>query len=204
MNKLLSLIKPTIITFNKKQYYLAKDLSDKLEFFNSSKKRQSNIVNELKKLAGDKESTRYYISLKKDNDQWVIAQEGHKTLFIGKNWFDRKVLNNYANNLLPDQIELKDNEKCKDEKGKTFQFDVYGEKSEDKLLLCLDSIGEAIESKDSVYKFQKAIKRTTYIENTHFKYFYSMDTNKQKIMKKIYLTHAGFIKYMTYSKNVNT
>jgi uncharacterized protein YsxB (DUF464 family) len=151
-----------------------------------------------------------YFKLK---DNKIVETEGTSKkfdkLYIKKSWYD--ALDDEPEKedidvikMAPSQLELNDNEKFKDDKGNILDIKVYGEKEYDKIYFTMTSVSREFNLKS--LQVSMLNKTSLYEKGIHYKYFYlnkfiNNEKNKNKPVKKMFITYLGMLKILFTTKN---
>jgi hypothetical protein len=161
-----------------------------------------------------------YIFAREKNNEWIIT-DGKSAkvdmIFIDKTIIntipelnnDDKIIDDNGIEKAPKIIRLNDNEKFHDEDGNIIEILTRGEREYDKIYFRVKDVASSF----NILRLQDIVldKNTKYIMNTHYKYFISkkhndintgsINNDRIKIKKELYLTYKGFQRLIFLSKN---
>jgi hypothetical protein len=193
---------PMSFTFNDKEVYLAEELRDyDPTFFIGCTKTVRNIIKR-KNIPDDD----YYFGIKLKN-VWHVREQSYKSakLMISKEWVEKFMIKSKEpKEVIPDILELNDNEKFKDADGKIINIEVRGERNRKNCYFKVSDISKGFEMPN----IKKIITGddANYKSNKHYKYFNIIIGNNlsiNTIKKTLYLTYSGFIRMLFVSRNKN-
>ena len=193
-------------TINNKKYYLGDDIKTTYaKLFKGCKNvrefvKQNNIP-----------SAKYRFA-KLNNKKWVKSNgTSYKfdKVFLLKSWMDKKYLNDNVESYIDDTldapriIELDDEEKFTDSDGSVLDIEVRGERECDK---CYFKVGDVMEGFDmpNLHDALKNKRNRGYVHNIHYVYFYIPIINRNKKIKKLFLTYTGLLRVLFVSRNDKT
>ncbi len=186
---------------SKKNYYLADDLMSIYPLFFKGCKNSKSIITKKDRLPNNK-----YIFARKINDEWIESEGNSKKfdkLFIYKKWYDVYHGNDKEDNIekAPNLIHLEDNEMFTDNDGNLIDIEVRGKREFDKCYFKVRDIMNGFGLKNLHVIIIK--EESGFIENRHYKYFYSefLTNSKKGKIKKIFLTYTGLLKVLFGSRN---
>ena len=223
-------------TINDKEYYSVKDIKKEYPtlFYGYSKSPRDII--ERKNVPVDEYIYATYHEKKEewtiyDKDQKIPNKV---SLYISKTWTDDNLLKpkkkvktekkQIKNEVIeeedkedndkkeyeeaPNILELDDNEKFKDDEGKTYEIETRGERSHDGIYFLAKDVGEAFDL--PMLNISIANKESGYIENIHYKNFIvcqlikdKLPKNKKKtnMAKYLFITYKGMLKVLFTSRS---
>jgi len=206
------------ITINNVEYYHTADLmnTDK-EYFKCCKGKPRAIL-EWKKIP----DTAYIFAYQKDG-KWIVSKKEYckSFLLLTKSFceanlpsmkkiepevvqvVEKKVeKKSEAKPLVaPPILELLDNEKFKDEKGKLLDIEVRGERKVNSVYFKVKDIAREFEMKNLRKTLLDSRNNLSYTEGKHYVFFYCIVDSE--MVKTLYLTYNGLIRCLFVSKNVN-
>ena len=164
------------------------------------------------------ENTDYILLCQKKNI-WSFAQlKSPKTILcLTKEWVEKKVPkfkdtdeDNNDYEPAPDILELKDEEKFKDNEGNIIEIEVKGTRSYNN---CYFKVKDISKGFDAEKLFDTILdKRSLYEKDIDYKHFYisknpvnnGKNENKERIKRELYLTYSGITQYIIISRNPKT
>ena len=121
-------------------------------------------------------------------------------LFLSKNWIDKYLEDNTDVKEAPEIINLKDNEKFKDNDGTILEIETRGCREYDNCFFKVSDVAKGF----GIIRLQDVIvdKKKGYNENIHYVYFSCTYNANDKIIvsKKLFLTYAGFSRVIEVSR----
>lgn len=191
--------KPKIIKINNKSYYSADALMDYSSIFFKGCNNSRAIV--AKK---DIPQKNFVYAVNKD-DEWIETEGKSRKfdrLFLKKIWVETNIPEfsdeaKYEIGMAPEIIELKKNEKFRDNDNNIVEIEVRGEREFDK---CFFKVKDIVEGFGMKYLDDNIIdKRSGYSRDVHYKYFNVQQTGnskKKKIKTTLFLTYTGLLRVL--------
>lgn len=201
----------TIIELNGKMYYNSEMVKQACPaFFHGCAKTIRKVI-EKKKLTNDNYT---FATLAPKFNKWSISNENIKSakLLLEKNWVEKNVPtfgNNHVKLVLemaPPLLELKEEEKFKDENGIVVNIETRGTKTVDGIYF----YGKDVEKMLNIIDISIILNNSTtsYELNKHYRKFYrpalindeckAVDSNNPE---RIYLTYFGLVKMLITTRN---
>lgn len=139
-----------------------------------------------------------------NNDTWKIYKTAGRwnKLFINKRWFDDNINCGPEYPYIPPTIFLSDDELFTDDDGKHVDIHVVGTRSYDNCYFSIDDICSNFNLKNS--KRIIASEGSSYIYDTHYKYFTYDDDYEHAGKRAMFVTYEGLLKLAFTSRTGNT
>jgi hypothetical protein len=200
-----------IIELNGKMFYNTEFIKHSCPaFFHGCAKTLRKIVE--KKNMKNEEYT--YATFAPKTNKWSLSNDTVKSakLLLEKGWVEANVPNFGNNNvkldleMAPPILELKDEEKFKDENGNIIEIETRGIKTVDGIYF----YGKDVEKMLDINDISSLLKHenSSYIVNKHYKNFYrptpvnhGCKDNESNNPERIYLTYFGLVKMLITTRN---
>ena len=191
----------SIKKFNNIKYYNADELKNVIPIVFKGCRNSREIIS---KRNIDENN---YTYAKETNNKWKVTDGKSMKcdkLFLSKDWIDEYLADNTDVKEAPEIINLKDNEKFKDNDGIILEIETRGCREYDNCFFKVSDVAKGFGMKKL---YQTIIDdRLKYVENTHYVYFNCKNVGKNNNItsKKLFLTYLGILRVLFVSKNGST
>ena len=170
-------------------------------------------------------NTDYIYANKIKNDEWNISDASSKKakLLLTKSWVEQHIIKEKETileglqekeeeyKIAPNKIELEDNEKFQDVNNKVIEIETLGERHHDKIYFCVHDISVGFDMPNLNRNLLN--KEGGYEKGIHYELFIRNELpinelvpnipNKNKNIRKLYLTYGGLMRLLYISRNKN-
>ena len=199
----------TKITIDDIYYFLADDLFAHYPLFFKGCINSRAII----KKKNISEDDYVFLKYNKTTDEYIISDGKSRKcdkLYLSKEYVESNILNltnvdevKYEYEYAPDILELKDEEKFRDNEGNIYEIETRGAREHDKIYFKVSDVEKCF-GMDRLRGTLTDKRNDGYEENKHYAYFiFNSDANSVKIKRKLFLSYYGMLRVL-FASRLNT